>query len=295
MIPLEVIALSPYAREWVVEYARRRASRRFYDRRRRVIELGEWSTDDWDGLLAMYRSFDPPQRAGASPPLSVERRAVWLEQLLSRGPNVVARASGRIVGHAALVAYDGGDSHELVVYVHRDYRGAGIGGALVDAVLQVAQRQGVERVWLTVERDNHSAARLYHARGFRNSPEVSAESLAAASWGVEVWTLALSDVPRKPGISWSGAVTALRSASGIRLRALADAVRFVMIPLVCAIVIAIASEDPRGRTLAVVLALASLGFGLVIHGRRIVFGESAGDQTPNDSPMSTGEWLASLR
>src|SRR5919198_6486519 len=176
MIPLEVLALSPYAREWAADYARRRAARHFRDRRRRIIELGEWQPSDWSSLLAMYLSFDvTPRGAG---PLNTERRAVWLEQLLSRGPNVVARLSGQIVGHAALVAYDRGDSHELVVLVHKDYRGAGIGGALVDSLLRLARRDRVERVWLTFDPENRAAAALFQRKGFRPAPEGSAEDVA---------------------------------------------------------------------------------------------------------------------
>src|SRR5919198_2291529 len=238
MIPLEVLALSPYAREWAADYARRRAARHFRDRRRRIIELGEWQPSDWSSLLAMYLSFDvTPRGAG---PLNTERRAVWLEQLLSRGPNVVARAVGRIVGHAALVAYDRGDSHELVVFVHRDYQAAGIGGALVDALIQFARRQGVERIWLTFERGNCSAATIFERRGFRPAPDGASESLAASSWGVEVWTLALSELRRKRPSLVSRVIGAATAANRIRFRALVDAVRVVMIPLVCAIVIAVA-------------------------------------------------------
>ena len=283
MIPLEVIALSPYAREWAAQQARRRVRRPIRDRLGRSIELGEWEPEDGAGLLAMYRSFDAAP-SGTTPPLNAERRAVWVEQLLSRGPNVVARASGRIIGHAALVAYDRGDSHELVVFVHRDYRGAGIGGALVDTLLQVARRQGVDRIWLTVDRENHSAAALFFARGFRIGRDGSAESSAAASWGLDVWTLALSDAPRT------------RSTPRTRPigRAVVDALRFVMIPLVCALVIAIASEDSRGRVLAIGLALVSVGFGLVVQSRTIIVGRPSG-RAPEEPVMSTAEWMAKLR
>ena len=91
------------------------------------------------------------------------------------------------------------------------------------------------------------------------------------------------------------AISTLASASRIRLRAFVNAVRLVMIPLVCALVIAVASEDPRGRTLALALAVASLGFGVVVHGRAIVFGRPQQKQVPQDASLSTGEWMARLR
>jgi ribosomal protein S18 acetylase RimI-like enzyme len=291
MIPLEVIALSPYAREWAAELARRSARRRFRDHLHRDIEIGEWEPGDSPALLALYRSDDARPSIRELSLFSEERRAVWLEQLLSRGPNVVARAAGRIVGHAALVAYDRGDSHELAVFVNPEYRGAGIAGALVDALLDSARRQGVDHIWLTVDQDNHRAASLYFSRGFRIARDDSAERTAAASWGVDVWTLALADITRRTASSWKDVLSA---ANRGRLRAVANALRLVMIPLVCAVVVAVASEDPRGRALAIVLAVVAVGFGFVVHRRAIIRGRTGG-RVPNDRPLTTGEWMARVR
>src|SRR5919201_2307179 len=108
MITFEVIALSPYARDLLAETATRRGDR-FRDRQHRSIEIEDWQHDDWNGLLTMYGSFDLTQRPHGLTPLNPQQRAVWLEQLLSRGPNLVARHARRIVGHVALVAYDGGN------------------------------------------------------------------------------------------------------------------------------------------------------------------------------------------
>ena len=288
MIPLEVIALSPYAREWAAELAQRSARRRVRDHRRRTIELGEPQPNDAAALLTLYRSDDAMSNIHELALFSEERRAVWLEQLLRGGPNIVARTAGRIVGHAALVAHDRGDSHEMVVFVEREYRGAGIGGALVDELLVAARRQGVERIWLTVDRDNHGAASLYFSRGFRIARDGSAENRAAASWGVDVWTLALADAPRRA--LWK---TGSSTTGSVRLRGVAGAFRLVMIPLVCAIVIALASEDPRGRALAIVLAAVAIGFGFAVQGRAIFQGRT-GSRIPNDRLLTTGEWMARL-
>src|SRR5256885_6161181 len=91
MIPFEVIALSPHMRELVAESARRRNARRFRDTTRRRIEIDAFRTDDWSGLLSMYESLDPARPGTAAPPLNAGQRAVWVDQLLSRGRSVVAR------------------------------------------------------------------------------------------------------------------------------------------------------------------------------------------------------------
>lgn len=60
-----------------------------------------------------------------------------------------------------------------------------------------------------------------------------------------------------------------------RLAGLAGAVRFSWIPIVCALVVAVASQHTRGRALAAALAILSLVIGLVMHARQIVLGQPA--------------------
>jgi hypothetical protein len=163
MIPLEVMALSPYAHQLVARQQRRRG-RRFRDHHGRAVEVGEWQPQDWDGLLAMYGSYDPAQRAQGLPPLTEPLQAVWVDKLLGRGPNVVARTGGRVVGHAAVVAYDRSVSHQLVLFVHQDYHGAGIDGALADAMLRLVRRQYAKK---TSQRWADAIAPMLSSTGIR--------------------------------------------------------------------------------------------------------------------------------
>jgi diamine N-acetyltransferase len=295
MIPLEVIALSPYAPERMARHGRRRTGRRFRDRNGRTVEVDEWRAEDWNNLLAMYSSFDPAQRAQGLPPLSEQRQAIWVERLLDRGPNVVARAGGRIVGHAALVAYDGAASYELVLFVHQDYQGAGIGGALADAILRLARRRGAERVWLTVHPQNERALALYRRMGFQRVPDDRMASPSDPWSGEEVWVLPLPGKSQKTSERWAGAITPIMSGLRVRLVGLAGAVRFAWIPAVCALVVAVASEEPHGRVLALALAIASVCLGLAVHAREIILGRPLRRVVPKEPPMSTGEWMARLR
>ncbi|MDQ3698543.1 MAG: GNAT family N-acetyltransferase [Gemmatimonadota bacterium] len=186
---LEVIAFSSAMREWAGRHPRRTAGRRIRDRRGRAVEIGEWRPEDWDGLLAMYRGLAPSQRAQGLPPWGEEQRAVWVDELWRRGPNVVAHAGERIVGHAALVP-DRTGSYELVVFVRQEYEGAGLGGALVDALLALARRREVELVRMRVERPNHRALALLRRRGF--------QQLSANESGEEIWFLSDPTYQREP-------------------------------------------------------------------------------------------------
>lgn len=53
------------------------------------------------------------------------------------------------------------------LYVQPAQKGRGIGGALLDAALEVARQAGHDRVFLTAFAGNHAAAGFYLARGWR--------------------------------------------------------------------------------------------------------------------------------
>ncbi len=54
-----------------------------------------------------------------------------------------------------------------VVTIGALQRHRGVGTALLESVLDVAQREGCERVWLITTNDNVDALRFYQRRGFR--------------------------------------------------------------------------------------------------------------------------------
>ncbi|MDR5675974.1 MAG: GNAT family N-acetyltransferase [Armatimonadota bacterium] len=178
----------------------------FRDRRGRPVQVGEYRPEDRGLLVAMYRSFDPDQRAQGIPPLHPLRLADWLEVLTEEGVNVVARCEGRVVGHAVLVP-DRAGSHELAIFVHQDYQGAGIGNRLLQALLELGRARGVRHVWLTVEPWNGRAQALYRRAGFERS--------AADPWE-EVWELELGGfrVSGPPGGTPDSGASPERSPGG---------------------------------------------------------------------------------
>ncbi len=118
-----------------------------------------------DRLFEMYAEFSPEDRAQGIPPASETAIRSWLEEL--RRPeclNLVA-VHDALVGHATLVPDDQG-GFELAIFVCRAYQHAGIGTALLQTTLGAAQRAGIDRVWLTVERWNDAALALYDRVGF---------------------------------------------------------------------------------------------------------------------------------
>lgn len=75
----------------------------------------------------------------------------------------VVENDGRPVGCALWEELEG--DAELVVIV-TTYRGAGAGGALLDAVVDFARENGWQRLWLITTNDNTDAIRLYQRAGW---------------------------------------------------------------------------------------------------------------------------------
>jgi ribosomal protein S18 acetylase RimI-like enzyme len=57
----------------------------------------------------------------------------------------------------------------LAIAVDRDYRGQGVGKALMSALIQQAKRQGIRAIDLVTDLFNEPALRLYRANGFEET------------------------------------------------------------------------------------------------------------------------------
>ena len=137
----------------------------FEDRNGRRIEIRRFE-DTIDALVEMYRDFDPEDRAQGIPPAAEPQIRRWLENLAAENClNVVAWNGDEPIGHAMLVSDEDG-AYELAIFVLGEYQNAGIGTGLIKALLGAGQADGVERVWLTVERWNKPATALYRKVGF---------------------------------------------------------------------------------------------------------------------------------
>jgi hypothetical protein len=75
---------------------------------------------------------------------------------------------------------------------------------------------------------------------------------------------------------------------------MALALRFAWIPLACASIVALLSEQRLGRAIAFVIAAAALVLGVAVHFRSIILGE--GSEPEDETPLAwTGEWLFGAR
>jgi GNAT superfamily N-acetyltransferase len=148
----------------------------FEDREGREIEIRAFEPEELDAVSEMYADFDPADRAQGIPPTGEDRIEEWLSTLVEEGLNVVAWHGERAAGHATLVPDAGnGKTYELAIFVLQEYQEAGIGSRMMECLLGHGEAEGVERVWLTVERWNRAAVSLYEKMGFETSNAESFE------------------------------------------------------------------------------------------------------------------------
>ncbi len=75
-------------------------------------------------------------------------------------------ASGQVVGHAMLACDNPLDTGEVAISVCQNWRGKGVGWALLDMLAEAAQRRGLRRVIAIEDRENHAAIELEREKGF---------------------------------------------------------------------------------------------------------------------------------
>lgn len=130
-----------------------------------VVAVRSLASDEFAGVVEMYRTFDPAHRTLDLPPTSIDGVRDWLNGLPD-GYHVIARHENRVVGHGVLVSTADANCVELAVFVHQTYQHARIGTQLLQTLFRYAENDGVTVVRLEVERTNRDAVALYHRLGF---------------------------------------------------------------------------------------------------------------------------------
>jgi phosphinothricin acetyltransferase len=117
-------------------------------------------------------------------PRTAEERRAWLADRGPRHPVIVAEAGGAAVGWASLNRFNprGACDHvtDLSVYVERQWRGRGVGRALLEHLMVLATRLGYHKIVLAAFPCNAAGVALYGRLGFR---EVASIASRAGSTG----------------------------------------------------------------------------------------------------------------
>lgn len=136
-------------------------------------------------LLAdfLYEAIFIPEGA-VPPPKDIVNRPelqVYLTDFGGRAGDVgaVAEADGKVVGAAwARIMQDYGhiddDTPSLAISLYKEYRGMGVGTALMKTVLELIRQDGYKQASLAVQKENY-AVRLYNKVGFETVGENAEE------------------------------------------------------------------------------------------------------------------------
>lgn len=136
---------------------------RFVDRTGVPLLVRPLGEADSDRLIAMYETVEATTLG--LPPDTREGIERWLSDLRDSGWNAIVRDGDRVVGHVGVVPVDE-TSAELVVFVHDEYHGRGIGTELVERAVARTADEGYETLTLTVDPANRKARSVYESVGF---------------------------------------------------------------------------------------------------------------------------------
>ena len=98
---------------------------------------------------------------GAEPPVDVERRAARF----AVDGSFVAVAGDELIGRLDVEATSHGFG-EIGMFVARDWRGRGVGSALLESAIEFARERGLHKLSLGVFTHNEAAIALYRKYGF---------------------------------------------------------------------------------------------------------------------------------
>jgi L-amino acid N-acyltransferase YncA len=125
---------------------------------RAAAEADAWAMAELFAAVAAERS-----GIATEPPVDVEERAAQFAR--TADASVVAVADDQVVGIIHVEASRHGFG-ELGMLVHRDWRGRGVGSALLREAIVWARGQGLHKLCLEVFAHNEAAIALYRKAGF---------------------------------------------------------------------------------------------------------------------------------
>ena len=115
-----------------------------------------------------------------------EERLQWLAARGPRHPVLVAELDGAIVGWGSLNQFNPRKAYDFVadfsVYVERAWRGKGVGGALLRALIARAKQLGYHKLVLAAFPWNAGGMALYQKCGFRTVGIYKEQGLLDGKW-----------------------------------------------------------------------------------------------------------------
>lgn len=136
-----------------------------------TVTVGRLVADDWQAYRAIRLAMlhESPSAFGSTHGEAASYDEELWRQRLANNVVILARVGAAPAGSVMYSEYGTTDRDDCALFgmwVDPDFRGAGVGKALVDAVVAQARAGGKRRVVLHVVTDNDPAGRLYERAGF---------------------------------------------------------------------------------------------------------------------------------
>ena len=101
-----------------------------------------------------------------------EEQQRWADEHCPPYQVLVATVGETVAGWGSLSAFRAKPGYRFTaedsIYVHQDFRGRGIGGALLGRLIEAAQRGGFHSIMALIDGDNSVSVRLHEQFGFRH-------------------------------------------------------------------------------------------------------------------------------
>jgi L-amino acid N-acyltransferase len=119
--------------------------------------------------------------------VDLDNRRAWYEARKEAGfPVLVAEMDGAVAGYASYGHWRAFDGYRFTVehsvYVHREFRGHGLGRMLMEALIERAASNGVHVMIAAIESENEASIGLHSALGFRLAGKFSEVGTKFGRW-----------------------------------------------------------------------------------------------------------------
>ena len=135
------------------------------------IVLRRLTRRDIDRIVRLWQALADERRYIATDKVTVEQKNRWVKSIHDRGVLwVLAEIEGELAGSLSLARHRDSEKTKhvrgLAMGVAREYRGMGVGSALMDYAVRWARKRKVKKIVLSVFSTNRKAIALYKKFGF---------------------------------------------------------------------------------------------------------------------------------